>query len=143
MDLKSMFEEGQQLIRNRRFDEAAELYNKLIENSEHDEKIHYWSIKHLGDIVGFLHYKDYFRAVDLYQKVIMDYEGEDGLYEWCQVDMSKTYLLAGVEMFETFENMVDMLQPINDQMAEYIHKMNEKREDFLTTRAEEIYKKRM
>lgn len=138
-----MFEEGQQLIRNRRFDEAAELYKELIENSEHDEKIHYWAIKHLADVVGFLRFKDYFKAIDLYQKIIMEYEGEDGLYEWCQVDMAKTYMLAGVEMFENYENMVDMLQPIDDAMGEYIYKMKEQRDDFFTERAEEIYKTRI
>ena len=72
-----------------------------------------------------------------------EYEEEDGLYEWCQVDMAKSYLLAGMDMFEAYENMTDLLAPLNEQMAEYVEKMHEKREDFLTERAEAIYKNRL
>ena len=143
MDWKKMFEEGQQYVRDRRYEEAANIYKEIIENSQEEPKVHYWAIKHFADIIGFHYMKDYFRAIDLYQRIINEYEGEDGLYEWCQVDMAKTYLLCGKEMFESYENMVDLLEPFDEHMAEYIEKVTEMREDFITDRAEIIYKSRL
>ena len=57
--------------------------------------------------------------------------------------MAKTYMMSGMEMFEGYDNVMDMLEPMDEQMAEYIENMKEKRDDFFTDRAEIIYKKRM
>ena len=143
MDWKKEFETGQQLVRDRKYEEAVTHYKTMIENSEEEHSVYYWALKHFADIVGPLHYKDHFRAIDIYQKIINEYEGEDGLYEWCQVDMAKTYLQCGMDMIENYDNLADMLTPLDDNMAEYIEKMNETREDFITQRAEVIYKSRM
>lgn len=143
MDWKQVMEEGHQLTRDRRFEQAVEKYKEVIENTDESSDYHYWAMKHFADIIGMLYLKDYFRAIDLYQRIINEYEGEDGLYEWCQVDMAKTYMLAGMDMFEGYDNMMDMLEPIDNNMAEYIAKMKEKRDDFFTDAAELIYKQRM
>lgn len=143
MDWKQALEEGQQLTRDRHYDLAAEKYKEIIEGTEAEPKYHYWALKHFADLLGILYYKDYFRALDLYQRIINEYEGEDGLYEWCQIDMAKTYLLAGMDMFEGYDNIVSMLEPINDDMTEYLEKIKDKREDFFTEVAESIYKKRL
>ncbi|MCH4887341.1 hypothetical protein EZV73_07150 [Acidaminobacter sp. JC074] len=143
MDWKKELEEAHQLTRDRRFELAATKYKEIIEGSEGEPVYHYWAIKHFADIVGMLFMKDYFRAIDMYQKIINEYEEEDGLYEWCQVDMAKTYMLCGMEMFESYDNMMDMLEPIDNHMAEYIEGMKEKRDDYFTDRAEVIYKSRM
>lgn len=137
------FESGQQLVRDRKFDEAINHYKTMIEDSVEEPTVHYWALKHFADIVGPLFYKDYFKAIDIYQKIINEYDGDDGLYEWCQVDMAKTYLQCGMEMIENYDNLLDMLNPIDNQMLEYIRKINETREDFITQRAEVIYKSRM
>ena len=143
MDWKKEFEEGQQLTRDRRYEEATEKYKAIIQGSEEEPKVYYWALKHFADLAGFIYFKDYFRAIDMYQKIINEYEEEDGLYEWCQVDMAKTYMMSGMEMFEGYDNVMDMLEPMDEQMAEYIEKMKEKRDDFFTDRAEIIYKKRL
>ncbi len=143
MDRKQEFEKGQQLIRDRKYEDAINHYKEMIENSEEEPKVHYWALKHYADIVGPLCYKDYLRAIDIYQKIINEHEEEDGLYEWCQVDMAKSYLKCSMEMMNSYENMMDMLEPIDEHMSEFIMKMNEEREDFFTERAEAIYKTRM
>lgn len=143
MDWKQALEEGQQLTRDRRYDLAAEKYKEIIEGTEAEPRYHYWALKHFADLIGIIYYKDYFRAIDVYQRIINEYEEEDGLYEWCQMDMAKTYLLAGMDMFEGYDNIMSMLEPINDDMASYMNKMKEQREDFFTDVAESIYKKRM
>ncbi len=143
MDWKQALEEGQQLTRDRKFEQAAEKYKEIIEGTEAEPKFHYWALKHFADLMGMLYYKDYFRALDVYQRIISEYEEEDGLYEWCQVDMAKTYLLAGMNMFDGYDNIMDLLEPMDEHMAEYIFKMKEKRDDFFTDTAEAIYKKRL
>ncbi len=143
MDWKKELEEAHELTRNRRFELAAGKYKAIIEGTEDKPVYHYWALKHFADIAGMLFMKDYFRAIDIYQKIINEYEEEDGLYEWCQVDMARTYMLCGMEMFESYDNMMDMLTPIDNHMAEYIGNMKEKRDDFFTDQAEVIYKSRM
>ena len=143
MDWKRELEEAHELTRDRRFELAAGKYKAIIEGTEDEPVYHYWALKHFADIAGMLFMKDYFRAIDIYQKIINEYEEEDGLYEWCQVDMAKTYMLCGMEMFESYDNMMDMLTPIDNHMAEYIGNMKEKRDDFFTDQAEVIYKSRM
>lgn len=143
MEWKKEIELGQQLTRERKYEDAAMKYKSILEEAEHEPQIYYWAMKHFADLVGFIYKKDYFRAIDLYQRIINEYEGEDGLYEWCQVDMAKSYLNAGTDMIEAYENMTDMLTPLDKNMEEYIEKLEETREDFLTNRAEAIYKSRL
>lgn len=143
MDWKVEMEEAQRLAHDRRFEQAVEKYKLILEQAEHEPKVYYWALKQFADLVGFLYAKDYFHAIDLYQQIINEYDEEDGLYEWCQVDMAKTYLYIGMDMMESYESMTEFLEPINSDMASYIEKIKEKREDFLTERAEVIYKSRI
>lgn len=143
MDWKQEIEKGQKLVQERRFDLAIEQYRTVLEGSQDEPKYYYWTLKHYADLIGFIYGKDYFRAIDMYQEIINNYEEEDGLYEWCQVDMAKSYLNAGMDMFEAFENMTEFLEPLNDQMSSYIATMMEAKDDFITERAEIIYKSRL
>jgi tetratricopeptide (TPR) repeat protein len=143
MDWKQEIEKGQKLVQERRFDLAIEQYRTVLEGCQDEPKYYYWTLKHYADLIGFIYGKDYFRAIDMYQEIINNYEEEDGLYEWCQVDMAKSYLNAGMDMFEAFENMTEFLEPLNDQMSSYIATIMEAKEDFITERAEVIYKSRL
>lgn len=143
MDWKKEIEIANDFTRNRQYDLAVQKYKEIIEGTEDEPQFHFWAMKHFADIVGYLHVKDFFRAIDIYQNIINEYEGEDGLYEWCQIDMAKTYMLAGMEMFEGYENMRDMLAITDDEMANYVENMKDKYEDYFTDRAEVIYKTRM
>ncbi len=143
MDRKQEFETGQQLVRDRKYEEAVVHYKQMIETSEAEPDVHYWALKHVADIIGPLCYKDYSQAIDIYQRIINEHEGDDGLYEWCQVDMAKSYLQCSMEMMNSYENIMDMIEPMDDNMADFIRKMNEKREDFFTEGAEGVYKSRM
>jgi hypothetical protein len=115
----------------------------MLETYENQEKPYYWAMKHLADLTGYIYGKDYFSAIDLYQKIINEYEGEDGLYEYAQADMAKTYLICGIEMISTYEDMETILEPMNPEMGAYINKMHELKEDFIMERAEKIYKSRL
>lgn len=140
---ESKMKEGQELIGNRKYEQAAEVFKDIIDTHKDEEKPYNWALKHMADLNGFLYAKDYMTAIDLYQTIISNYEGDDGLYEWCQIDMAKTYLLASMDMMSTYEDMVGFLEPSDEKMAKHIENLAEKREDFLMDRAEQIYKSRL
>jgi hypothetical protein len=143
MDWKNEFDVAQDFVSNRQYDLAATKYKEIIEGTEGQDKYHYWALKHFADLLGFIYMKDYFQAIDLYQRIINEYEEEDGLYEWCQIDMARSYLNMSMELMASYENMEEFLEYDDPQMREHISKLKEKREDFITDRAESIYKGRM
>ncbi|MCT4632319.1 MAG: hypothetical protein N4A76_06235 [Firmicutes bacterium] len=138
-----IFNQGFQLMAERRFDEAIEYFGKLSEEHQEDQKIHYWSLKYIADIIGNLAYKDYGQAIDIYQRIINEYELEDNLYEMCQMDMASAYLEMGTTMIQTFDEVIDNLIVEDEKMFEIKEKLLEKRNDFIESEAEKIYKSRM
>ncbi len=90
MDVKAKFSEAQDYVSKRIFDGALQIYKEIMEATE-GEDTYYWALKHYGDVVGYIGYKDYFQSIDVYQKIIMEYENEeDNLYENVPIRHSKS-----------------------------------------------------
>jgi len=144
MNWEERFREGEQLVSDRRISEAIEHYKAILDDAEEDKKIYYWALKHLGDVVGYAGLKDYMQAIDIYQKIINEYEeDDDSLYNWCQIDIARAYLEAGLEMLDNFDNMMGIMELEDAKMNEYLQKLMSKRNDYIEREAEVLYKARM
>jgi len=144
MDWKARFKEGEQLVSDRRISEAIEHYKAILEDSEEDKKIYYWALKHLGDVIGYAGLKDYLQAIDIYQKIINEYEeDDDSLYNWCQVDIARAYIEAGLDMMDNFNNMLGILELEDSKMNVYLQKLINRRNEYIEREAEILYKERM
>lgn len=143
MEVKQQFKEAQAFIANRQMQEALDIYNAIMEANP-DTEHYFWALKHVGDVVGYIGYRDYFQSIDIYQRIITEYEGEDdGLYEMAQLDVARAYLELGLEMIANFDNTIHMYEPQSEQMIEYQQSLREKRNAFIEEQAEVIYKERM
>lgn len=143
MNWDERFREGEKLLSERNINGAIEHYQKMMEDSKDEPKIHYWALKHIGDAIGYAGAKDYMQSIDLYQKIINEYEGEDALYNWCQLDIAKAYLELGLEMMSNFDNMKEIIEIEDKNMNEYFEKLMDKRNQYIERAAEIIYKERM
>jgi tetratricopeptide (TPR) repeat protein len=144
MDWNKMFREGEQLVSERKVAEAIEHYKGIMEQAGEEQKIYYWALKHLADVVGYMGLRDYFQSIDIYQKIINEYEAEDDpLYNWCQLDISRAYLEMGLEMMENFDSMREIVGLEDEEMENYFEKLVERRNDYIEREAEVIYKGRM
>ncbi|QZY55412.1 hypothetical protein [Crassaminicella profunda] len=144
MNWDELFKEGEQLVSDRMISEAIEHYKGIMEKAEDNQKIYYWALKHLGDVVGYAGIKDYLQAIDIYQKIINEYEEDDDtLYNWCQLDIAKAYLEMGMEMFENFDNIKEIVEMEDSNMEQYFGKLLQKRNDYIEREAEILYKERM
>ncbi|MFT9496428.1 hypothetical protein [Anaerosolibacter sp.] len=144
MDWNKLFREGEQLVSERKLAEAIEHYKGIMEQAGEAQKIYYWALKHLADVVGYMGLRDYFQAIDIYQKIINEYEAEDdSLYSWCQLDISRAYLEMGLEMMENFDSMREIVGLEDEEMENYFEKLIERRNDYIEREAEVIYKGRM
>ncbi len=143
MDTKVRFKEAEESVLGRRYEEAVQIYKEIMEVTE-GQDVYYWALKHLGDVVGYLGYKDYFQSIDIYQKIVMEYEGEeDHLYELSQLDMARAYLELGLSMFESFDSTVSMLEPQDDKMINYKKELLEKRNEYIENEGEILFKERL
>ncbi len=61
MDVKAKFSEAQDYVSKRIFDGALQIYKEIMEATE-GEDTYYWALKHYGDVVGYIGYKDYFQS---------------------------------------------------------------------------------
>ena len=145
MNWEERFKEGEQLVSDRRISEAMEHYKGILEEAgEDNKKIYFWAMKHLGDVLGYAGIKDYMQSIDIYQKIINEYEeADDTLYNWCQVDIARAYLEAGLEMIENFDSMMGIMELEDEKMQEYIQRLTNKRNDYIEREAEVLYKERM
>lgn len=143
MDWKKRFEEGEQLVGERRITEAIEVYKGIMEEAGEDKKIYFWALKHLGDLIGYIGLKDYLQSIDIYQKIINEYEEEDSLYNWCQLDIARAYLEMGMDMMGNFDNMTQILELEEEEMEKYFQRMVKMRNDYIEREAEILYKGRM
>lgn len=143
MDWNTLFREGEQLVLEHRIAEAIEHYKGIMEKAAEHKKIYYWAFKYLADVVGYMGLKDYLQAVDIYQKIINEYEEEDdSLYNWCQLDMARAYLEMGLEMMENFNSMGEIVVLENEEMEKYFEKLMERRNDYIEREAEILYRER-
>lgn len=143
MDYSERFEEAGSLVRNRQFEAAMESYKGIMDDTEGTDT-HYWALKHFGDVVGYIGFKDYFQSIDIYQKIITEYEGEDnGLYELTQLDVARAYLEMGLEMIGNFENTIQIFEPQNEATVAYQQELISRRNQFIESEAETIFKSRL
>lgn len=143
--LKEVFKEYDQCLLEGRFEDAQAAIKEILEsNKEADAQIYFWALKRYGDFVGYSYMKDYAQAIDIYQMIINEYESEeDDLYEWCQLDIAKSYLNIAINAFQTFEEMTDIIEQVGDERSDYFEKLIEKRNDFIEGKAEEIQRARL
>lgn len=143
MDYRARFEEAASLVRNRQFEAAMGEYKTIMDETEGTDS-YYWALKHFGDLVGYIGMKDYFQSIDIYQKIISEYEGEDdALYELTQLDVARAYLEMGIEMLGNFENTVQIFEPQHEAMIAYQNELMERRNQFIESEAETLYKGRL
>lgn len=144
MNWKELFREGELLVSERKIEEAIEHYQAMMEKAQEEPRVYFWALKHLGDVVGYLGLKDYLQAIDIYQKIINEYEEEeDTLYNWCQLDISRAYMEMGLEMLQNFDNMREILEPADEEMERYYAKILEQRNNYIEKEAEILYRERM
>ena len=143
MDYKERFEEAESLVRNRQFEAAMETYKAIMDETEGTDT-HFWALKHFADLVGYIGYKDYFQSIDIYQKIISEYEGEDNaLYELTQIDVARAYIEMGLEMIENFENTIQMFEPELEATVAYKEELVKRRDQFIESEADAIFKSRL
>ncbi len=138
---QTMLDNAVEMVNNRQFKEAINALKELLEAEERD--IYYFKgLKLYGDILGPLTGHDHSAAVDMYQMIVNECE-DDTLYESAQLSLLTSYLNLSIHYMETFENTLDVIEPDNDNTALLLNKLTEKRANFITQRAESIYKARM
>lgn len=143
MDIKAKFDEAQEYVGKRGYEAAIQIYKEIMEATE-GEDIYYWALKHFGDVVGYIGFKDYFQSIDVYHKIIMEYENEnDDLYEMCQIDTARAYFELGKDMIENFDNTISMYEPQSDKMVSYMKELIKRRNEFIEQEAEIIYKSKL
>ena len=144
MNWEERFREGEQLVSERRISEAMEHYKAILEETQEDKKVYFWALKHLGDVIGYAGLRDYMQAIEIYQKIISEYEEEaDSLYNWCQIDIGRSYLEGGLEMLENFDSMMGIMELEDSKMNKYLQRLIDKRNEYIEREAEVLYKARM
>lgn len=143
MDYREKFDEAGSLVRNRQFEAAMEAYKAIMDETAGTD-MYFWALKHIGDLVGYIGMKDYYQSIDIYQKIIAEYEGEDdALYELTQLDVARAYLEMGFEMISNFENTIQIFEPQNEAMITYQNELIARRNQFIESEAETIFKSRL
>ena len=145
MDWEKKFAEGRELTGRRLYRDALTHYHELLEPAkEEDPAIYYSLLKAMADLLGYKGVKDHFNAIELYQKIINEYEeAPDELFDWCQAEIAATYLHLGMEHLDNFDTLHEIVNLENPDIETYFGKLMEKREHFILGKAEAIYKKRM
>lgn len=138
---QQLFDNAVELVQNRQYQQAVEELKTILEEDNQDD-VHYQAMKVYADVLGPLAFKDYIGAVDIYQAVINETENDE-LYAQCQLAILNAYLNLSMEMMDAYEGMRDMIETEDDITQDYLRLMDDKRVDFLTSRAEAIYKKRL
>lgn len=130
-----------ELVKNMQYQEAVEALKTIIDGGLED-LTHFQALKLYGDILGPIAYKDYMGAVDIYQAVINGTEDDD-LYNQCQMSILNAYLSISMDTMEAFEGLRDMIETEDEQIHDFLGTLDRKREEFITSRAEAIYKQRL
>lgn len=135
------FKEALAQVGERQLNGAVEILVGILEENQTDDT-HFKALKLYADILGPISGRDFARAIDIYQEIVNTTEDDD-LYESAQVSMMSAYLSQSIHMMETYENTRDILESDNQNTLDLLTKLDQKREQFLTHRAEAIYKGRM
>ena len=145
MEWEKRFDEAREMSGRRQYGDAIELYKGILEDSkEEDREVYYAALKAVADLLGYKGIKDYLSAIEVYQRIINEYEeAPDELFDWCQAEIAATYLFLGMENLDNFDNINEIVNLDNPEIENYFTKLMEKREHFLLAKADAIYKKRM
>lgn len=135
------YQNAVELVKNMQYQEALEALKEIIDLGNEDDT-HFQALKLCADIVGPLAYHDYLAAVDLYQNVINNTE-DDELYNQCQLGILNAYLSLSLNMMESYEGLRDVLETEDPVMLDMVARLDQRREEFITSRAEAIYKRRL
>ncbi len=135
------YQNAVELVKNMQFQEALEDL-KIILDEKQEDVLHFRALKLYADIVGPLYFHDFIGAVDLYQAVINGTE-DDELYNQCQISILNAYLSVSINMMESYEGLRDMIETEDPALNEFVNRLDQRREDFITTRAESLYKQRL
>ncbi len=143
--INAIFRDYDESLLAGRFEDSATIIKEILEeNKEKNSQIYFWALKRFGDYVGYGYMKDYAQAIDIYQSIINAYESdEDDLYEWCQMDIAKSYLNVAINAFQTFDEMTDIIEQVGEERAQYLEDLIEKRNDYLEAKVDEIHRSRM
>lgn len=143
MDYGERFRAAASQVGDRQFEAAAESYKAIMDETEGTET-YFWALKHFADLVGYVGFKDYYQSIDMYQKIITEYEGDDNvLYELTQLDVARAYLEMGLEMIGNFENTIQIFEPQHEKMIAYQQELIERRNHFIESEAETLFKNRL
>ncbi len=123
-----------------KINEAVEQLKPLLESEEQNDD-YYKGLKLYADIIGPMTGSDNVLAIDLYQRIINEAESDE-LYNAAQVAILKSDLMLAMHFMEAFENTLDIIE-VNEQDKHFIDDLVQKREAFITKRAEVIYKQRL
>lgn len=144
MEWEKRLEEARELAGRRLYRDALEIYKEILEEKKEEPAIYFEILKAVGDLLGYKGLKDHYNAIDVYQRIINEYEeASDDLFDWCQVEIAATYLFLGMENLDNFDNLHEIVNMENPDVENYLNKLMEKREHFILGKAEAIYKKRM
>lgn len=142
--LDTVFKEYDTCLLEGRFDDAATTIKAILETNKENPQVYFWALKRFGDYIGYGYLKDYNQAIDIYQSIINDYDSEeDDLYEWCQLDIAKSYLLIGINAFQIFEEMTDIVEETGEERSDYFNQLVEKHQEYIEGKADEIQRARM
>lgn len=135
------FAEAVKYTNNRLYNDAAKLLKEIL-TSEEKDTTHYKALKLYADIVGPVAGRDYITAIDMYQVIINETEDDD-LYSSAQISILNAYLSLSIDMMDAYESTRDVIETEDQKIVDLLSKLDDKRETFLTQRAEIIYKNRM
>jgi len=145
MEWEKRFEEAREMTGRRQYRDAIEAYKEILEDSkEENPEVYYSALKAIGDLLGHKGIKDYMSAIEVYQRIINEYEeAPDQLFDWCQAEIAATYLFIGMENLDNFDNLREIVNMEDADISSFFAKLMEKREHFILAKADAIYKKRM
>ncbi len=137
---KEILQQALDLTQQNNFPAAIETLKPLLEAEEHDDN-YYRALKLYADIIGPISGNDHAMAIDIYQQIINGAESDE-LYNSAQVAILKSNLMLAFYHMEAFENTIDIIE-VSDHDKHFIDDLVQKREAFITKRAENIYKQRL
>ncbi|RXV62541.1 hypothetical protein DWB64_05520 [Fusibacter sp. A1] len=138
---ETLYTEAVELVKNRQYQQAVDSIKEILE-AELQDDVHYKALKLYADLIGPIANKDYIAAIDMYQSIINETENDD-LYAQSQIAILNAYLSLSIDMMDAYESTRDVIETDDDSANDFMQQLDQRREDFLTARAEAVYKKRM
>jgi len=91
MNIKILFDQGEDLIKEGKVEEACNLYFSIIEVASSKREV-LWAKKHLADLEGIYGRKNFNNAIKLYEEIIADAGNDKELIKFCIEDIKRTVI---------------------------------------------------